>query len=529
MTRSIRPDDDASEQITGTPNEVAERLRALLDAGPPAAPPCETADAAARREQAAGLHAHEVTLLRHWLATDFAAARGWTATTAPMAVKELARRSNGGSWHRPAREWLEALVNPTFYRDAGRRAAGAVGHPPADAVTAGREHIEAWAAERDLVASFPAFPSWTFPGRTTLVVFEPATPLEVPAAVPTVEPQLDTLAAPPTAPRLDTLRPLKLFAPPEAEPEEMEPEDASDLVEEIDMPLPPAPSTMRPIEPIEIKEDEPAELVGQAAPDWDLVPPTDLLVDEGYQRGLSPKSLALIRRIVRTWSWAKFKPPVCARVDGRLHVIDGQHTATAAASHGGISFIPVVVVAAPETVDRARAFISHATDRLPTTITQVHHAAVMAGDEDAVTIDRVCRSAGVDLVIYPPPRSAYRPGQTVALNAIRRVVDKRGAMRARQVLEALAKADLAPISADHIRAAEALLCDPDLAGEVDAERITAGMRAMAVRGYAEAKTLAATKNVTLWRAMVAVILKNRRTRPKGSRSDDGTNPEGDPA
>ena len=102
-------------------------------------------------------------------------------------------------------------------------------------------------------------------------------------------------------------------------------------------------------------------------------------------------------------------------------------------------------------------------------------------------------------------------------------------MRARQILEALAKADLAPISADHIRAAEALLCDPDLAGEVDAERLTAGMRAMAARGYAEAKTLAATKNVTLWRAMVAVILKSRRARPKGGRPGDGAGTEGEAA
>ena len=102
-------------------------------------------------------------------------------------------------------------------------------------------------------------------------------------------------------------------------------------------------------------------------------------------------------------------------------------------------------------------------------------------------------------------------------------------MRARQILEALAKADLAPISADHIRAAEALLCDPDLAGEVDAERLTAGMRTMAARGYAEAKTLAATKNVTLWRAMVAVILKSRRARPKGGRPGDGAGTEGEAA
>ena len=522
MTHYIRPsDDDAAEQITGTPDEVAERLRALLDAGPPAVPPRETANAAAARAQDTAGREHEIALLRYWLATDFAAARGWTATTGPLAVRELARRSNGGSWHRPAREWLEALVNPTFYRDAGRRAAGAVGHPPADLVTAGREHIEAWAAERDLVATFPDFPSWTFPGRTTLVVFEPTPSVEVLTAARPAEPKLDTPLAPPTAPDLDTLGPLELLAPPEAEPEASEREDASDLVEGIDMPLPPEPSTMRPVAPLDIEGIVPRDLSPEPDPGLDIVDPAELLIDGRYQRDLTPKSLALVRRIVENWSWARFKVPTCVRVDGQLHVVDGQHTCLAAVTHGGIAAIPVLVVAAPEVTDRAAAFVSHATDRVQATITQVHQAAVLAGDEAALTIDQVCRAAGVELMPYPPPRSAYKPGQSVALTAIRRVVDKRGPEQAQQVLEVLAKADLAPISADHIRAAEALLCDPDLAGEADAERVTAGMRTLAARGYAEAKTLAATRNITLWRAMVAVILKNRKTRPKGGRPGEG--------
>ncbi len=512
----------AAARLIGTPEQLAARLRNLLDEGAPKPSPRESA--ADRREREAETAAHEraVAAHRHRLAADFAEARGWRPTTVPLAVKELARRGYpGGTWHRPAREWLGTMFHPAFYRDAGRRAAAMVAHPLATQVERDRADIEAWAAERDLTATFSEEVSWQHPGQAVVVIFEPREPAEGNAPTPHAEPQLDTPAAPPTAPDLATLRPIEPIARPHAAPDAQQQGTTSDPDEDTAMPEPSAQPAMRPIEPVDLGDITPRDLASETEPELDIAVPAELLIDARYQRDLTPKSLALIRRIVENWSWSRFKVPTCVRVDGQLHVIDGQHTAIAAATHGGITAIPVLVVSAPEVTDRAAAFVSHATDRVQATITQVHHAAVLAGDEDAVTIDRVCRAAGVELMAYPPPRSAYRPRQTIALTAIRRVIDKRGAMRGRQVLEALAKADLAPISADHIRAAEALLCDPDIAGEVDADRITAGMRAMAARGYADAKTLAATKNVTLWRAMVAVILKNRRARPKGARPDEG--------
>jgi hypothetical protein len=36
---------------------------------------------------------------------------------------------------------------------------------------------------------------------------------------------------------------------------------------------------------------------------------------------------------VANWDWRRFKPPVVARTATGLEVIDGQHTAIAAASH----------------------------------------------------------------------------------------------------------------------------------------------------------------------------------------------------
>lgn len=516
---------EAAARLTGTPQEMADRLRALLDAGPPKPAPRETVEAARERQLATQRQELEVAALRRRLADDFAEARGWRPTTAPLAAKELARRASiGGNWHRPSREWGLFLPHPTFYRDGDRRTAAAVGHPTVDLAESGRSEAEAWAADRELVVSYPNFPSWQYPGRTVLVLFEPAETVEM-AREETVDadPVADTVAH-----GLGSAEPLPI--------EEIIPPSYPVLVEDhgpLD-PEPcadPEPAPMRPVQPIDLGPLVPADLSGQPGPDFDIVAPADLLVDDAYQRGISPKSEALIRRIVRTWSWSKFKPPVVARVDGRLHVIDGQHTAIAAASHGGIQAIPVIVVAVPEMADRARAFVSHATDRLQATPTQIWHAAVMAGDEDALTIARVCRNAGVDLVPFPPSNSEYGPGQTIALHAIRRLIDRRGAMRARQVLEALARADLAPITADHIKVGEALLCDPDYAGEFDAERVTTSMRALRARSYAEARELSIAKHIPAWRALTSVIYRGRTRRSKGvdlSRSEVPEDVEIDP-
>lgn len=62
-------------------------------------------------------------------------------------------------------------------------------------------------------------------------------------------------------------------------------------------------------------------------PEHRLVVPSTLIVEVGYQRDLSGKSLKLIKNIVANWDWARFKPPVCAETPDGLFVIDGQHTA----------------------------------------------------------------------------------------------------------------------------------------------------------------------------------------------------------
>lgn len=132
--------------------------------------------------------------------------------------------------------------------------------------------------------------------------------------------------------------------------------------------------THRPIAPIEINGFVPGGTT-RALPIFEWVDPATLLVDEGYQRDSSERSLKLVRKIVAGWDWAKFKAPCAVMTDAGLELIDGQHTAIAAATHPGVEKIPVMIVDVDQRAERAAAFIGHNKDRVAVTAAQLHVAA----------------------------------------------------------------------------------------------------------------------------------------------------------
>lgn len=250
-------------------------------------------------------------------------------------------------------------------------------------------------------------------------------------------------------------------------------------------------------------------------PEMRLVDPGILCVDESYQRGLSERSVRLIRKIVMEWDWRAFKPPVVVDNDGRLEVIDGQHTSLAAITHGGIGRIPVLVVRADEQKSRADAFVRHNRDRISVTQTQLHTALVVAGDEDALTVAQVCERAGVKILRNPPSMGRFAVGDTLAVTVIRALVNRRYAMGARQVLEVCVKAGAAPVSAALIRAVECLLFEKEYKGEMDAERISLVIQANRSFIDHEAKRFKTERKVPYWRALASVIYMNRRKTSRG--------------
>lgn len=255
--------------------------------------------------------------------------------------------------------------------------------------------------------------------------------------------------------------------------------------------------------------------IANGRPEFEWIDPRKLLVDEVYQRQLSKDSISLIRKIVSGWDWARFKPPIVAATPDGYEVIDGQHTAIAAASHPAVDAIPVMVVAAPEMTDRAMAFVGHNRDRIALSQVQIHYASLAAGDEDAMTVQQVCDRAGVKLLRYPPGNGEFKAGESLGVVAIRSLVNRRGAMGARRVLEILANAHCAPVRSNGIKAVETLLFDPEYRGQVEADAITSEIMRLGPKLEIESKLFAAAHSVQIWRGMVVIIFKGAR---RGRRS-----------
>lgn len=247
-------------------------------------------------------------------------------------------------------------------------------------------------------------------------------------------------------------------------------------------------------------------------PELTWIAPGELLVDEAYQRDLSPASLKLIRRIVEGWDWRRFKPPVVAWTAEGLEVIDGQHSAIAAATHPAIASIPVVLVEAVAQIDRAQAFIGHNRDRIAITPPQMHVAAAAAGDTDALDVNRICHAAGVEIMRLPPARGVYRPRTTIAVAAVRAIVVAEEEADATYILRTLADAELAPITAAHIRAVQHLITSEEFEG-LDREALARTIQTQPIKATEqEAKEHCAVHSVPLWRGLASVWFKATKKR-----------------
>jgi hypothetical protein len=277
--------------------------------------------------------------------------------------------------------------------------------------------------------------------------------------------------------------------------------------------------TLRPVQPICTKGVS-SQWPPTGPPIFEDVDPATLLVEERYQRDLSDKSIRLIKQIVSEWDWRRFKPPVVAFADEGLQIIDGQHTAIAAASHPDIKTIPVMVVEAPELETRALAFIGHNRDRLQVTAMQLHHASVAAGDKLALRVEEVCARAGVKLVRAAGGGHHWRVGETQAINAVRKLVEAHGDVKGRLILAALVAAELAPIAAHEVRAAEMVFAGGDYADKVEpldglgGADLAAAIKALSDTSDKEARVFAAAQCVPYWRALGVVWFRKMKKRRK---------------
>lgn len=242
-------------------------------------------------------------------------------------------------------------------------------------------------------------------------------------------------------------------------------------------------STYRKIQPLLVNVNTlDHSAVQDFVPDIRMIDPSLLFVDEKYQRNVSKRSLKLVKKIIKEWSWSAFKPPIVTEYeDGNLYVLDGQHTSIAAATHPYINQIPVFVVKTFEEKERADAFIRHNVDRTQVTDIQLFKARLEAGEDDATSINMALQRAGVTLT-QNVNQNRGQVGELSCLKTLEVVYNKRGLMRLRQILDICVAAKLSPIHAHYIVALDNLLHDEKHKNKFDPEGLT-----LTIRGYPYAK------------------------------------------
>ncbi|MBN9335289.1 DUF6551 family protein [Devosia sp.] len=235
-------------------------------------------------------------------------------------------------------------------------------------------------------------------------------------------------------------------------------------------------------------------------------------IDPTYQRGLDE---ARVQKIVDWFAWDSFGAIVVAPAEeGRYHAIDGQHRLEAAKRHPKVDLLPAVIIVGRGLVAEAETFVNVNGARKNVSPLEMYWAQLTAGDPEAETVKQVCERAGVKLLRYPGSNGKYAVSETVAIAALRGLIDKRGAMKSRKLLEVLVAAELKPITAIQIKAAALLAFDPEFAEHLEPEAISEAMRGAALAIEGEANAFAATHRLPKTKAFASVWFKRCRKKRK---------------
>ncbi len=162
-----------------------------------------------------------------------------------------------------------------------------------------------------------------------------------------------------------------------------------------------------------------SEFTPGPAPQLSWIEIEKLVVDHEYQRGIGRRGSLNIAQISEQFDWSKFAPVIVAPIEGGLFaVVDGQHRTTAAMLRGLLQ-VPCQIVQA----DRAKQAAAYAAvngNVTKTTYTQLFHAQVAAGDDEARVISDICAEAKVVVIKTNMALSNMKVGQTSAINALKK-------------------------------------------------------------------------------------------------------------
>ncbi len=177
-----------------------------------------------------------------------------------------------------------------------------------------------------------------------------------------------------------------------------------------------------------------------------------------------------------------------------------------------------MIVSAETLQDQAATFIGINSDRLAVTKTQMHAAAVVAGDPDAIRVQSILDRLEISKSC-PNKSQAYHPRETSLLAAIRPWVDRCGEKQAETILRVLADAECAPIKEVGLKAVERLAVRSRVHRPVDAADLVVTVAATRDTAEKDGRVFAATHSIPWWHGLAAVwFRKVKKARLRDARS-----------
>lgn len=152
-----------------------------------------------------------------------------------------------------------------------------------------------------------------------------------------------------------------------------------------------------------------------------------LTVDSSYQRSIdNDGSRRLIASIAANFDWRLCAPLVVSRrPDGSKVIIDGQHRWAAAVRRGDLPQLPCCLFTYGSPEDEARMFIVANRARKAMNRMDDFHAALAAGDEDALDIRRLVSEAGL-AIARSTSSTAWKPGDVTFTSSIATALRRHG-------------------------------------------------------------------------------------------------------
>jgi ParB-like nuclease domain len=183
----------------------------------------------------------------------------------------------------------------------------------------------------------------------------------------------------------------------------------------------------------------PAPVGSRPSIEW--VATADLSVDETYQRRTDNQaSQRLIGSIAARFDWRLFGVvTVSRRPDGTLKVIDGQHRWSAARLRGDIDQVPCCLSRFATTEEEAKFFVQANRSRKPMNRLDDFHAALAAGDDEALQVQQLVIDAGLS-VSRSTSSAGWKEGEVAFTGSTATALRKHGSPIVSAALTNLAEA-----------------------------------------------------------------------------------------